>query len=312
MKAMVEKTSKAAMHKPDPVRPGELIVVISPGAAVDGAALSSGARFIERGGFRVRLGNAARNRAGYLAGTDTERLSDLHEAFADPEVKAILTTRGGYGSGRLLGSIDRELIRKNPKIFVGHSDITFVLNELVQHARTVAFHGPMVCGLDRQAESANALLGMITGSRAGWHQAASEVIQPGIAEGILVGGCLSAVVAMIGTPYQMATDDRLLFLEDVNEKPFRIDRMLTQMRQAGLLAGVAGVIFGEMTGCTAGPDEAVSVRDVISDAFHDASYPVAFGLASGHGTGSVTLPLGIRARLAGDRLVLLESPLAEV
>jgi muramoyltetrapeptide carboxypeptidase len=309
---MAEKASKAAMRKPEAVRNGDLIAVVAPGAAVDGAALSAGVRFIERAGFRIRLGNATRNRAGYLAGTDSERLNDLHDAFADPEVKAILTARGGYGSGRLLGSIDRDLIRKNPKVFVGHSDITFVLNDMVQYARTIAFHGPMVCGLDRQPDAANAMLAMITGSRAGWHQAAHEVIQPGIAEGILVGGCLSAVVAMIGTPHQIATDGRLLFLEDVNEKPFRVDRMLTQMRQAGVLDDVAGVVFGEMAGCTAGPDEAATVRDVIREAFQDSPYPVAFGLASGHGSGSVTLPLGVRARLAGERLVLLESPLAEV
>lgn len=307
---MPEKASKAAIRKPDSLQAGDLIAVIAPGAAVDGAALSAGARFIERSGFRARLGDAARNRAGYLAGTDSERLRDLHDAFADPEVKGILTARGGYGSGRLLGEIDHDLIRKNPKIFVGHSDITFVLNDILQQARTVTFHGPMVCGLDRQPDAAKALLGMIAGSRAGWHQAAREVIQPGIAEGILVGGCLSAVVAVIGTPYQIATEGHLLFLEDVNEKPFRIDRMLTQMRQAGLLERVAGVIFGEMVGCTAGPEEAVTVRDVVRDAFRDTSYPVAFGLSSGHGDSTVTLPLGLRARLAGERLAFLESPLS--
>jgi muramoyltetrapeptide carboxypeptidase len=309
---MVEKNSKGATRKPAAVQAGDLVAVIAPGAAVDGAALSAGVRFLERAGFRAQLGSAARNRSGYLAGTDIERLNDLHDAFADPEVKAILTARGGYGSGRLLDRIDVDLIRKNPKIFVGHSDITFLMNVIVQQARAVAFHGPMVCGLDRQPDAAGALLGMIGGSRAGWHQAAADVIQPGIAEGVLAGGCLSAIVATIGTEHQMITEGRLLFLEDVNEKPFRIDRMLTHMRQAGLLDGVAGVIFGEMFGCTAGPDEAVTVRDVVHEAFHDVSYPVAFGLNSGHGSGTVTLPLGIRARLAGERLALLESPLAEV
>jgi muramoyltetrapeptide carboxypeptidase len=309
---MGEKQSKSAMRKPAALQAGDLIAVIAPGAAVDAAALSAGVRFIERAGFRVQLGSAARNRSGYLAGTDGERLNDLHHAFADPEVKGILTARGGYGSGRLLGRIDIELIRKNPKVFVGHSDITFVMNEIVQQARTVVFHGPMVCGLDRQPDAADALIGMIGGSRGGWHQAAAEVIQPGIAEGVLAGGCLSALVATIGTEHQIFTHGRLLFLEDVNEKPFRIDRMLTHMRQAGLLDGLAGVIFGEMFGCTAGPDEAVTVRDVIREAFRDASYPVAFGLSSGHGNGTVTLPLGVRARLAGERLALLESPLAEV
>lgn len=309
--SMAEKTSKAATRKPAALQAGDLIAVIAPGAAVDAAALSAGVRFIERAGFRVQLGNAARNRSGYLAGTDIERVNDLHDAFADPEIKGILTARGGYGSGRLLDRLDVDLIRKNPKVFVGHSDITFVMNVIVQQVRAVAFHGPMVCGLDRQPEAAAAMLGMIGGSRAGWHQAAAEVIQPGIAEGILAGGCLSALVATIGTEHQIVTEGRLLFIEDVNEKPFRVDRMLTHMRQAGLLDDVAGVMFGEMFGCTAGPDEAVTVRDVVREAFRDASYPVAFGLSSGHGSGTVTLPLGVRARLAGERLALLESPLAE-
>jgi muramoyltetrapeptide carboxypeptidase len=308
---MAGKSSKVAIRKPEALREGDLVAVIAPGAAVDGAALSSGVRFVERAGFRVAVGAATRNRSGYLAGTDEERLNDLHASFADPEVKAILTARGGYGSGRLLDNVDLELIRNHPKILVGHSDITFLLDHIVQDAGVVTFHGPMVCGLDRQPDAGRNLLGMLTGSRGGWHQAAAEVIQPGIAEGMLVGGCLSAVVAMIGTPRQIDTDGCLLFLEDVNEKPFRIDRMLTQMRQAGLLDNVAGVLFGDMAGCTAGPDEAVSVRDVIGEAFRDAAYPVAFGLSSGHGSGTATLPFGIRARLAGERLALLESPLAD-
>jgi muramoyltetrapeptide carboxypeptidase len=309
---MSEKAAaKAVMRKPQPLQEGGLIAVLAPGAAVDGSALSAGVRFIERAGFRVRIGAATRNRSGYLAGTDAERLDDLHAAFADPEVQAIIAARGGYGSGRLLGHVDHELIRKNPKIFVGHSDITFLLNDMVQSARMITFHGPMACGLDRQPDAGNNLLGMLTGSRAGWHQAAAEVIQPGIAEGVLVGGCLSAIVAMIGTQQQIDTKGRLLFLEDVNEKPFRIDRMLTQLRQTGALKEVAGVIFGDMAGCTAGPDEAVTVRDVIRDVFRDSSYPVAFGLSSGHGSGTATLPLGVRARLAGERLALLEAPLAD-
>lgn len=299
------------MRKPEALREGDLIAVIAPGAAVDGAALSSGVRFLERAGFRVAVGAAARNRCGYLAGTDDERLEDLHDAFANPEVKAILTARGGYGCGRLLGRIDLDVIHKNPKIFAGHSDVTFLLDTLVQKGHMVTFHGPMVCGLDRQPDAGRNLLGMLTGSRSGWHQSAAEVIQSGIAEGVLIGGCLSAVVAMIGTPQQVDTDGALLFLEDVNEKPFRIDRMLTQMRQAGLLNRVAGVIFGDMAGCSAGPEEEVSVRDVICHAFRDAEYPVAFGLASGHGSGTATLPFGVRARLAGERLTLLESPLAD-
>lgn len=299
------------MRKPAPLRRGDVIGVIAPAAAVDELGLLAGTRVLEDAGFRLRLGASTLKKVGYLAGTDHERLADVHEMFRDPEVKAIIAARGGYGSGRLLPCIDPTLPREHPKIFVGHSDITFLLNDLVQRAELVAFHGPMIDGLQKRPEAATAMLAMLKGDRVGWHQPAQAIVQPGTAEGPLVGGCLSTIVSMLGTPYALETRDRLLFLEDVNEKPFRIDRMLTQLRQAGVLDGVAGVIFGEMSGCVATENERVTVRDVIADTFTNAPYPVAFGLPSGHGLGTLTLALGARARLAGERLTLLESPLAE-
>ena len=246
--------------------------MVSPAAAVDEASLRAGVQLLEQAGFRVRLGAATLAKAGYLAGTDRERLADLDEMFRDPEVKAIIAARGGYGSGRLLPRIDPAM-RAHPKIFVGHSDLTFLLNDLVQRAELVTFHGPMVAGLQARPEAASALLGMLSGDRVGWHQPAQAVVQPGTAEGLLVGGCLSVIVSMLGTAYAMETRGRLLFLEDVNEKPYRIDRMLTQLRQAGALDDVAGVIFGEMAGCTAGEDERVTVRDVIAEAFAERALP---------------------------------------
>jgi muramoyltetrapeptide carboxypeptidase len=128
---------------------------------------------------------------------------------------------------------------------------------------------------------------------------------------MIVGGCLSILVSTLGTPYEIEAGGRVLFIEDVNEKPFRVDRMLTQLHQAGKLESPAAVIFGEMAGCVSGPSEAVSVIDVIGERFASAPFPVVFGLSSGHGSGATTLPLGIRARLAGERLSLLESPVAE-
>jgi len=298
------------MRKPAPLRRGDVIGVVSPAAAVDEANLRAGVQLLEQAGFRVRLGTATLAKAGYLAGSDGERLADLDEMFRNPEVRAIIAARGGYGSGRLLPRIDPAMAAR-AKIFVGHSDLTYLLNDLVQRAQLVTFHGPMVAGLHARPEAAAALLAMLSGDRVGWHQQAQAVVQPGMAEGLLVGGSLSVIVSMLGTAWALETRDRLLFLEDVNEKPYRIDRMLTQLRQAGALDGVAGVIFGEMPGCTAGNDERVTVRDVIAEAFANVSYPVAFGLPSGHGAGTLTLPLGVRARLAGERLTLLESPLAE-
>ncbi len=297
------------MLKPAPLRRGDWIGVVSPGAAVDELNLSAGVRVLEAAGFRVRVGASARKKQGYLAGTDAERVADLNAMLRDPEIRAIIAARGGYGCGRLLPAIDLAAAAADPKIFVGHSDITFLLSLLQEKAGWVVFHGPMAASLAHLPEAAVHLMGVLRGERSVWHHAARSIIQGGIAEGILSGGCMSILVAMLGTPWAPPTRDRLLFLEEVNEKPYRIDRMLTQLRQAGLLDGVAGVIFGEMDGCAAGPNERVTVRDVIAEAFVSAPYPVAYGLPSGHGSGLLTVPFGIRGRLAGERLTLLEPPL---
>ncbi len=299
------------MRKPAPLRRGDVIGVVAPAGAVDEQSLQAGVCVLEAAGFRVRLGAAVLKKTGYLAGTDRERIDDVHAMFRDPKVRAIITARGGYGSGRLLPLIDPDVARRQPKIFVGQSDLTFLLNDLVQRAQLVTFHGPLITGLAPRPDAVECLLAMLTGERAVWHEPAEAVVQPGTAEGVLAGGCLSVIVSMLGTPYALETGGRLLFLEDVNEKPYRIDRMLMQLRQAGVLDSVAGVVFGEMVGCSAAANERVSVRDVIAEAFAGARYPVAFGLPSGHGRGTLTVPFGIRARLAGERLTLLESPLAE-
>ncbi len=298
------------MRKPHPLRPGDLIGIAAPAAAVDRAAVEAGVGVLERAGYRVRVGEAVFRQAGYLAGSDAERLADLHALLADRAVRAIICARGGYGSGRLVPQLDIELARRQAKIVVGYSDITFLLTQLVQRAGMVAFHGPMLADFPANAAGSEALLRLLAGDRTLWNLRAREIVQPGTSEGVLVGGCLSILVAGLGTPYAIETKGRLLFLEDVNEKPYRVDRMLTQLRQAGKLDGVAGVLFGDMTGCGHAGD-AVTVRDVIREAFASARYPVVFGLPTGHGGGAVTLPLGVRARLAGERLHLLESPLAE-
>lgn len=298
------------MRKPAPLRPGDLIAVTAPAAAVDAAVVDAGARLLERAGFRVRIGESVGRQAGYLAGPDADRAAELQALFADRSVRAIIAARGGYGSGRLLPRLDVEILRRQTKIVVGYSDITYLLVDLVQRANMAVFHGPMVADFATNPTGADALLRLLSGDRTTWNLRAREIVQPGTGEGLLVGGCLSILVATLGTPYAIETKGRLLFLEDVNEKPFRIDRMLTQLRQAGKLDGVAGVLFGDMTGCGHAAD-VVTVRDVIREAFADARYPVVFGLPTGHGGGTATLPLGVRARLAGERLHLLESPVAE-
>jgi len=299
------------VRKPPPLRAGDVVGVIAPAGAVDTAALEGGVAALQAAGLRVRVAPHALRRTGYLAGSDVERAADLTAMLADPEVHAVIAARGGYGAGRLLPLIEPATVGAAPKIFVGHSDVTFLLNAFVQDAHVVTFHGPMVTGLPHRPVALDLLLGLLGGDRAGWTLTAPEVIRPGVAEGVLAGGCLAIVTAMLGTPHAIDTRGRLLFLEDVNERPFRVDRMLTHLRQAGAFDDVAGVIFGEMVGCCGPGDDAVTVRDVVAEAFADAPFPVTFGLPSGHGVGTLTLPLGVRARMDGATLTLLESPVAE-
>ncbi len=299
------------MRKPPALKIGQTIGIVAPAAVADALAVEAGARLLRQAGYVVRIGDAVFHRSGYLAGTDRDRVDDLVEMFRDPAVGAVLCARGGYGSGRLLPLLDGLLPAEEPKIFVGYSDLTFVLTYLAQICDTVVFHGPMLADFENRPQALPNLLALLSGDRAGWNLSAQKILQPGTAEGVVAGGCLSAVVAALGTPYEIETAGKLLFLEDVNEKPYRVDRMLTQLRQAGKLDDVAGVMFGEMAGCSADPQESVTVTDVIGQHFANSNYPVVIGIPSGHGQATATLPLGVRARLAGQRLSLLESPFAE-
>ena len=299
------------MRKPPALKAGQTIGVVAPAAVADALAVESAVRLLRQAGYRVRVGEAVFRRSGYFAGTDGERFTDLVAMFADPEVRAILCARGGYGSGRLLPLLTDALEVDDAKIVVGYSDLTFLLTFLAQDRDLVVFHGPMLSDFEIKPQAMPDLLALLRGDKVGWNLSGQTIVQPGTAEGPLAGGCLSALVAALGTPYEIDTADRILFLEDVNEKPFRIDRMLTQLRQAGKLDGVAGVMFGEMVGCSADPGESVKVADVIRQQFASSDYPVIAGVPSGHGVGTATLPLGVRARLAGQRLTLLESPFAD-
>lgn len=299
------------MRKPAALKAGDTIAIVAPAAVADALAVDSGERALQHAGFQVRLGDSVFRRTGYLAGTDPERRDDLIEAFRDPTVRAIFCARGGYGSGRLLPLLAEALRVDEPKIFVGYSDLTFLLTFLTQQCDIVAFHGPMMADFEKRPQALPRLLALLGGDRSGWNLAGETIVQPGTAEGVLTGGCLSAVVAGLGTPYEIETEGKILFLEDVNEKPYRVDRMLTQLRQAGKLDGVAGVMFGEMAGCSADPNESVNVADVIGQHFANSTHPVVMGIPSGHGVGTATLPLGLRVRLAGQRLSFLESPFGD-
>src|SRR5271169_1583643 len=236
-------------------------------------------------GYRVKVSERALARSGILAGDDSGRASELQEYFADPEVKAIFSARGGYGCGRLLPLLDFKAIARTPKIFVGFSDATFLLNALVDLAGMISFHGPMVAmdfarGLSPRASEH--LQGLLGGKLDGFELEAREAMHAGSAEGEVIGGCLSVMVAMIGTPWEPAFDGRILFLEDTGEKAYRIDRMLTQLGQAGILRRVAGLVFGAIRPVDANPQEARLIDEFVAEASARLDCPVLSGLEAGH------------------------------
>ncbi|HEY2105692.1 MAG TPA: LD-carboxypeptidase [Candidatus Binataceae bacterium] len=279
--------------------------VVAPGAAVDREYLERGVQELVRQGYRVKVSERALARDRILAGTDEERAAELMRFFGDAEVSAIFAARGGYGAGRLLPLIDFDLLRRNPKIFVGFSDQTFLLNAIVESAAMVCFHGPMVAKDLAGGLSARSMLHLrrlLAGELDGFDLYGAEAIHPGVAQGKMIGGCLSIVVAMLATPYVPDFAGKILFLEDTGEKAYRIDRMLVQLRHSGALARVAGVVFGGMRSPGDTESEQRLIRQFAAEQTAGLGVPVLWGIAAGHGTENFTLPMGAPARLdAGAR-----------
>ena len=232
--------------------------------------------------------------------------------FTDPSVQAVFCSRAGYGSSRLLPLLDFATFPQRPKIFVGYSDVTLLLNAFVQRAGLVCFHGPLVAGefaAGLSARSHEHLFNLLTRGTGEEYLPFSTTLQTGVAEGQLLGGCLSVLVATLGTPFAFNPRGAILFLEDTGEKPYRIDRMLIQLKQAGLLEHLAGVVFGDMQGCWGAGNDSTLLLSVIADVFAEYAYPVGFGLPAGHGGENFALPLGTHVRLdtGQQQLVFLES-----
>jgi muramoyltetrapeptide carboxypeptidase len=265
-------------------------------------------------GFQPRLGGSALERGPlYFAGTPEQRLADLHSAFDDESTSAVMCLRGGYGSNYLLEWLDTERIGNNPKAFFAYSDLTGVQLRLLDELGLPAFHGPMVAAdfyLEdgvHQASFDAALAGKPYSLGAG---EGLRALKTGNAHGPLYGGCLSILVALLGTPWEPETRDKLLFLEDVGVKPYQIDRMLWQLRNAGKLDGVRGIVFGEMLNCVSPNAPSELLEDAILNALLGFGGPIAIGLRSGHvSRQNVTLTFGVEAELEVDvaaQLNLLE------
>jgi muramoyltetrapeptide carboxypeptidase len=301
--------------RPSHLNFGDTIGVAAPASPPpDPKSIDRGVAVLEGLGFKVRIASHARRRCGFLAGSDRERAGDLMKFFLDRKVKAIICVRGGYGTGRLLSLLDYEAIRAHPKIFVGYSDVTALHCALRSRSRLVSFHGPMV-GADfaepGQPEfTVRSFLRTVTqptppGSICqGYSGKTVKIMRRGRAIGPLVGGNLSLLCASLGTPFQPPFRKNILCLEDTGEAPYRIDRMLTQLLQAGLLQQVAGIAIGIHRNCqdpnAAGGEYRQTLEDVLRERLLPLKVPVVTGLPFGHVRCNATLPLGAQATLDAD------------
>jgi muramoyltetrapeptide carboxypeptidase len=287
----------AALHAGDAVR------LISPASWFDPNKVQTGMDSLRALGLQPQLGEHALTHYGqYSAGASKQRLEDLHSAFSDPSVKAIICNRGGYGSAEMLSGLDLDLIGRNPKIFVACSDITSLETYIHDQTGLVVFHGPMAAGDFARPDGVDPVSWQAALSQnQSWQlgpEAGLRTLKPGRAQGKFYGGCLSMLVASLGTPYEIQTAGTILFLEDIGVKPYQIDRMLLQLRLAGKLADVRGIVFGPMLDCVqpGNPNELLDA--VLLRILADFPGPVAIGLRSGHVLErNITVPIGVDSEL---------------
>jgi muramoyltetrapeptide carboxypeptidase len=291
-----------ALLKPRMVPNDARVAVVSPASAPQPERVERGFKTLSALGYAPQASaNLLASGPLYFAGEPELRLSDLHHAFSDEQTRAIFSTRGGYGSNTLLDGLDLDLIAENPKPFIGFSDLTALQLWLLDQIGLPAFYGPMLSADFAREDGVHlpSLRAALDGKL--YTVGAPEGLRPlhpGRARGTLYGGCLSILVSLLGTPYEPQTEGKLLFLEDVNVKPYQIDRMLWQLLQAGKLEGVRGIVFGEMLNCASPGAPPELLEEAIQHALEDFTGPIAIGLRSGHvSRQNVTLTLGVEAEL---------------
>ena len=300
--------------KPPALRQGDTVGIVAPASYFQREDFESGCQALRQMGYRPVYDDSIFDRNLYFAGSVERRARELEAMFMRDDVKAILSARGGYGANYLLPLLDIQKIAAHPKIFVGYSDLTSLLTRFCDAAGIVTFHGPMVAkdfaklgGVDAASWQSAVEGAQLWPLDFGADSGVKSLVQ-GSAEGVLYGGCLSMLVASLGTPYEIRTEGTILFVEDVAAKPYQIDRMLMHLKLAGKLNGVRGIIFGEMPGCTQSPAQGYTLEEVIMRVVGNMGIPVAYGVRSGHvSKGNITLPIGVSGLLnAGDFGVALE------
>ncbi|MEE9217444.1 MAG: LD-carboxypeptidase [Acidobacteriota bacterium] len=281
------------------LRPGALIGVVAISGPVRRAKLQRGAKLLRERGYRVRFGRHVLERRGYLAGSDRARAADLNRMLRNPEVDAVLFARGGYGALRVLDHVDWAALRRGPKLLAGFSDLTALFAAARREAGVPTLHGPTASTLcEPRRYHATSFWAGLEGrfERMTLSFPPSCVMRGGVARGELAGGCLSLLVSLVGTRYQPDLRGRILFWEEVNEEPFRIDRLLQQVRLSGMLRGVRGVIVGRWVNCRArGPS--LSEKELLRDCLLPLGVPVVRSVRVGHCLRAHSVPLGVPARL---------------
>ncbi len=307
--------------KPKTLAPGDTIGLITPSSSITEEKLEKAIANMKMLGLKVKLGKHIKAINGYLAGTDEQRLEDLHNMFADDEVDGIWCIRGGYGVGRILPKINYKLIKKNPKVLIGYSDITALLLAIYQKTGLIGFHGPLASS-DFTDYSVKHLKGVLMNPQMSYtmdHAMDSDdstdkayhskVLRSGKAKGELTGGNLTLLAAAMGTDFQPKFKNKLVFIEDIGERPYRLDRMFTQLLQSSDLHKAGGILLGVFEGCEAKEnDRSLSLMEMFKDRLGHLEMPIIYGLSFGHIKNHMTLPVGIEAKMDTDKrtVTLLE------
>ena len=314
--------AKTPTRKPLRLPEGATIALIAPASPASDEKINKALKNLNEMGYQVKEGASLRSRHGYLAGTDQARLADLHWAFSDPAIDAVWCVRGGYGTTRLLPQIDYDLIRKHPKPFIGYSDVTALHLALGQKAGLVTFHGPVAASDFPENTLAHFRAALVQPAESYRISAPAKndelpgedhwpySITAGQAKGKLIGGNLSLLAALAGTPYEPRFKKKIVFIEDVGEQPYRIDRLLTQVLQATDLRQAAGIALGVFADCQAkNPEYSLTLKETLHDRLGSLGMPVMYGLPFGHVAHQATFPYGIQVELDADQqtLTLLEA-----
>lgn len=310
-------TKRGQTLKPPRLRKGDTIGVIAPASPTSAEHLARAMALFSTFGYSVQMGASVHAKSGYLSGDDVLRAQDLEAMFLDDDIKAILCLRGGYGTLRLLDQLDYAKIAAHPKIFVGYSDITALHTAFYQKAHLCTFHGPMLANLAGRhpdLQSWAVLFDLLTNpdrvyaysgdtARSG-DQTCSVTIREGTAQGVLVGGNLSLLVSTLGTPYEIDTRDKILLLEDIDEPPYRVDRMLTQLHLAGKLQVARGIVCTDFAKSTAAKENGWTVLDVVQERLSAIPVPSFYGLPIGHCFPNFTVQIGGEVRLHASLRIL--------